>query len=105
MKNAICAVLACAVLAGCSTSGGMYRDGERDNGRFSPGRTFLTILGVAAGVAAVRKSGGGGGGFAEQGYAWDWQPGNGHWVCRNKANGEYAPEYQCAGVPKLDYWP
>jgi hypothetical protein len=105
MKRAIATLVICGVLAGCSTAGGIYKKGDQENGEFSAGRTILTILGVAAGVAAVRGAGGGGGSQAGQGYAWDYQPGNGQWACRDKSNGQYAYDYQCAGVPRFDYWP
>lgn len=104
MKRLIAAVVACSVLLGCSTAGGVYRQGDQNDGEFSVGRTFLTILGVAAVVGAARN-GGGGGGYSAEGYAWDWQPGNRQWVCRDRSNGQYAYEYQCAGVPKIDAWP
>jgi hypothetical protein len=95
-----------SMFAGCSTTGGIYSKNDAQNSEFSAGRTALTILGIL-GAAAVARRGGGGGynGLAEEGYAWDYQPGNGQWVCRSKANGQYAYAYNCAGVPKVDYWP
>lgn len=104
MKKAILGFMVASMLAGCSTAGGMYKSGDVQNGEFSPGRTLLSVLAVAAAVAVVKNGGGGGGGYGS-GYAWDYQPGNGQWVCRNKSNGQYAYEYNCAGVPKVDYWP
>ena len=103
MKKVIAGALICSVLVGCSTAGGIYQKGHQDNGEFSPGLTILTILGVAAGVAAARH--GGGGGYAGEEHAWDWQPGNRQWACRSKNTGQYAYEYQCAGAPKIDHWP
>lgn len=38
-------------------------------------------------------------------YAWDYEPGNGQWVCRNKSNGQYVSIGNCSGIPKVDYWP
>lgn len=104
MRNAISALAACALLVGCSTAGGIYKSGDTEHGEFSVGRTILTVIGVAAGVAAARNSGGGGG-FADGGYAWDYQPGSAQWVCRDRSNGQYAYQNNCAGLAKFDSWP
>ena len=82
----------------------MYKSGDSKNGEFSVGRTAVTVLGILGAAAAVRN-GGGGGGSQDYGYAWDYQPGNGQWVCRDKSNGQYANKSKCAGVPMVDYWP
>lgn len=92
-------------LVGCSTSGGIYKPDDPTNGEFSVGRTLLGVVGVIGVVAAARNSGGGGGSYAESGYAWDYQPGNGQWVCRDKANGQYANRDNCNGLPIVDNWP
>lgn len=104
MKKLICSILISLHLIGCSTSGGIYKSGDATDGEFSVGRTALTVLGVI-GAAAIVKGGGGGGGYQDQGYAWDYQPGNGQWVCRNKQNGQYANLSNCASMPKVDNWP
>ena len=105
-NRTIGSVLLVCLIAGCSTSGGIYKKGDGVDGEFSPGKTVLSVVGVIAGVAAAAAMAkGGGGGYGAQGYAWDYQPGNGQWACRNKSNGEYAYEYQCAGMVKADYWP
>lgn len=104
MKKTVVSLVIAALLAGCSTAGGIYKAGDPQNGEFSPGRTILGVLAVV-GAVAVARGGGGGGGSYDQGYAWDYQPGNGQWVCRNKSNGQYAYAYNCDGVPKVDYWP
>lgn len=103
MTKFICTVLIALNIFGCSTNGGIYKSGDAKDGEFSAGRTALTVLGVI-GAAAIAK-GGGGGGYQDQGYAWDYQPGNGQWVCRNKANGQYAHVSNCASLPKVDNWP
>jgi len=100
MKKLFICFVALCLLAGCSTSGGIYKSGDPQHGEFSPGRTALTILGVAAAVSAAR----GGGGGAQDAYAWDYQPGNGQWVCRNKFNGQYANASNCEGLPLVDGW-
>ena len=97
----LCCLLLCIQLAGCSTSGGIYQKDDPTHGEFSPGRTALSILGVAAAVAAAK---GGGGGYQAQGYAWDYLPGNGQWACRNRANGEFANLEYCDGLPMVDNW-
>lgn len=102
MKKLIAISLVAALLAGCSTAGGIYKRGDAENGEFSLGKTLLSVIAVAGAVAVVRK--GGGGSYAESGYAWDYQPGNGQWVCRDKSNGRYAYKENCAGAPVVDHW-
>jgi hypothetical protein len=100
----LCYLMILIQLAGCSSAGGIYKSGDSEHGEFSLGRTALTILGAAA-IAAAAKDGGGGGGYQDQGYAWDYLPGNGRWACRNKANGEFAYLENCDGLLKVDNWP
>lgn len=103
MRKLIAAVVACSLLLGCSTAGGIYKKDDPEHGELSIGRTLLTVIGVAAGIAAARK--GGGASSGDSGYAWDYQPGNAQWVCRDRSNGQYAYLQNCATVPKYDYWP
>jgi hypothetical protein len=70
------------------------------------------LIGAAAiGAAAlVAKSRGGGGGAPyATGYAWDQfydKNGNLTWRCRDKSNGRFAYNYQCASAYKTDAtWP
>jgi hypothetical protein len=105
LRSAVVGTLICSLLVGCSTTGGMYSSSDPQNSEFSAGRTALTILGILGAAAVARKGGGGGGDYSASGYAWDYQPGNGQWVCRNKTTGQYAYAYNCAGVPQVDYWP
>ncbi len=91
---------------GCSTSGGMYKKDDPENGEFSLIKTIATtaaVVGAAAILANAAKGGGGGGGGPQ--YARDFQPGNNQWVCRNKSNGEYADESHCGGLSYVDGWP
>ena len=104
MKKFALLLIIFSLLIGCSTSGGIYSKDDATHGEFSPGRTFLGILAVA-GAVAVAKESQGGGGYVASGYAWDYQPGNGQWVCRDKANGQYALKENCAGLPFVDNWP
>ena len=103
MKKIISTILIASMLAACSTAGGIYKADDSEHGEFSPGRTILSVVGVLAAVAAARH--GGGGAAAETGYAWDYQPGNRQWVCRDKSNGQYAARENCAGLPFVDNWP
>lgn len=95
------------VCAGCSTTGGFYKSGDPKNGQFSLEKTILLAIGAAAAVAVGRSAGGGGGGGGGwSGYAWDYQPADGQWVCRNKSNGEYSFKENCAGLLMVDStWP
>jgi hypothetical protein len=79
-------------------------------------RTAAILIGAAlvgAAAYAASKGGGGGGGYGaaadEEGYAWDQMdaPGGGYqWRCRDKSNGRFAYDYQCAGEIKVDStWP
>ena len=108
MMRAIAIWLIISILSACSTAGGMYKKDDAENGDFSAGRTILGVIGVVGIVLEARelgKSGGGGSSYADTGYAWDYQPGNGQWVCRNKANGQYSLKEKCNGLPYVDNWP
>jgi hypothetical protein len=103
MKKVISTVTLALYLAGCSTSGGFYSKNDPSNSDFSVGNTLLSVIAVAGAVAVAKE--GGGNGFAESGFAWDYQPGNGQWVCRDKSNGQYAYADNCYGLPYVDNWP
>lgn len=104
IRKIVSSVLVASILSACSSAGGIYKADDSTHGEFSAGRTVLSVLSVLA-VAAAVKNGGGGGSYAQTGYAWDYQPGNNQWVCRDKSNGQYADKTNCAGVPMVDYWP
>lgn len=107
MKKLISIFLILTTLASCSTNGGWYSKSDANNSEFSLVNTTLGV-GAAAlaviGISAASK-GGGGNSYAQSGYAWDYQPGNGQWVCRNRANGQYAYASNCNGMPYVDNWP
>jgi len=109
MNKFISYILIASFLSGCSTTGGIYSQSDPNNSEFSAGRTILSVVGVVGvvlGAQAMSKGGGGGGSsYAASGYAWDYQPGNGQWVCRNKANGQYAYKSNCDGLAYIDNWP
>ena len=48
---------------------------------------MILMVGVLAAVAAEK---GGGNSYPNSSYAWDYQPGNRQWCCRDSANGQYA---------------
>ncbi|MDG1454005.1 MAG: hypothetical protein P8Q17_06190 [Methylophilaceae bacterium] len=100
-------IIIISMIFGCSTTGGIYKKGDSENGEFSIGKTVLGVVGVVGAVLAIgaAANGAGGNSYAAQTYARDYQPGNGQWVCRNAANGQYAYEYQCNGQPYVDGWP
>lgn len=67
----------------------------------------IAAVGVAAGAAAANNGGYyGGGGY---GTAWDQfynEYGQPVWRCRDRSNGQFAFDYQCAGKPMIDStWP
>ncbi len=105
--KAIAIALIISILSACSTKGGMYKKDDPQHGEFSAGNTILGIVGAAAAVLGVKElsKNGGGNSYANSGYAWDYQPGNGQWVCRNKANGQYSYLENCNGLPYVDNWP
>lgn len=82
-------------------------DEEKDN------KTAAAVFAGAllVGAAAYAASKGGGGGYDDSDdYAWDQFDapyGAGYqWRCRSKPSGQFAPDYQCAGSPKIDTtWP
>ncbi len=69
------------------------------------------IIGAAVATAIVvgTSGDGGGGGGAYDGYAWDGfrdQYGNIVWRCRDKTNGQFAYDFNCGGMAKVDNtWP
>jgi hypothetical protein len=105
LRKILSLFLVVSLLVGCSTSGGIYKKDDAANSEFSAGRTILTVVGVLAAIAAAKGGGGGGNSYVETGYAWDYQPGNLQWVCRDKSNGQYANLQNCNGLAKLDNWP
>lgn len=99
----ICLLVSVSLLGGCSTTGGMYKKDDPQNGEFSIVNTIVTTAAVVGAILLLANSDGGGGGGVT--YARDYQPGNNQWVCRNKANGEYADAAHCEGLPFVDAWP
>lgn len=104
----IISILLIISIVGCSTNGGWYKKDDPTHGEFSTLKSIGAVLGivvVAAGAAAASKGGGGSSSYGDSGYAWDYQPGNGQWVCRNKSNGQYAYKENCNSAAFVDYWP
>ncbi len=101
MRKVIINFLLITFLCGCSTAGGIYKKDDPENGEFSVVRSTLGLAAVVGVIVAIGKSGGG---FQSQ-FAWDYQPGNNQWVCRNRYNGQYVELYNCNGQPFADNWP
>ena len=106
MKKLICYLLILTLSAGCSTKGGWYSKNDPENNEFSLLNSTLGVGAAALAVigAAAAAKGGGGNSFSQSGYAWDYQPGNGQWVCRNIANRQYAHHLNCYGMAYVDNW-
>ncbi len=108
MRKLLSIVLMSSLISGCPTQGGWYKKGDPVHGEFSTVNSIGAVLGAAVivgGAAAASKGGGGSSSYSDTGYAWDYQPGNNQWVCRNRANGQYAYKENCAGQPFVDNWP
>jgi len=106
-RRLISTILVLTLLASCSTKGGWYKKNDPIHGEFSTVNSIGAVFGavvIAAGAAAASKGGGGSSSYADSGFAWDYQPGNNQWVCRNRANGQYAYKENCAGQPLVDNW-
>ena len=107
MNKFVTYLLITSILTGCSSTGGIYSENDPNNSEFSAGRTILSVVGavgVVLGAKALSKNGGGSS-YAGNSYAWDYQPGNGQWVCRNTSNGQYAYKSNCEGLAYIDNWP
>ncbi len=101
MKHLISALLVCAILASCSTTGGIYDKNDPSNSEFSPVRTLF--VGVAVVGMVYGASQGRGGSYENP--KWDYQQTNYQWVCRNAVNGQYLALEKCANQAKVDNWP
>ena len=102
MKKIISGLTAVAILAACSTTGGMYDKNDPNNNEFSPLRTLFVGVAVAGAVYGGSRSGGGG---TYENPKWDYQQANNQWVCRNASNGQYLALEKCANQSKIDNWP
>jgi hypothetical protein len=98
------ALISAFMVSSCSTSGGVYDPADKKS-EFSLKRTIVLAVGIAAAVAAS-KSNSGGSYYSPPDYAWDYQPANAQWVCRDKSNGQYAKKENCDGKNQTDAtWP
>lgn len=102
----------CIALQACTHSGEVYDSRKHKKEDISQEKTAAAVLGTAAVIAlaiASANSGGGGGYYTpshDYSFAWDYQRGNGQWVCRGRQTGRYHFPYRCNGMPVHDYtWP
>ena len=81
---------------------------DPDHDEFSVVNTVLSVGAAAAiiigGKEVVDSMGNS---YSGDSYAWDWQPGNQTWVCRNRNNGQYASHDKCPTLTSStpDGWP
>jgi hypothetical protein len=95
-----------SLLTACSSSGGIYKEGDAQNGEFSVLNTALVSLAVVGVVAAAvdgskhHKGGGGGGNvYIDTSIPiypqWFYYNQNNTWYCINTYNNTYIPYQYC----------
>ena len=95
-----------SLLTACSSSGGIYKEGDAKNGEFSVLNTALVSLAVVGAVAVAVDSskhhkGGGGGGnvYIDTSIPiypqWFYYNQNNTWYCINTYNNTYIPYQYC----------
>ena len=102
------ALIAIFFITSCSTTQGWYDSDDPSNSEFSIVNTVLSVGAVAAIVMGAHELADNlGNSYAGDSYAWDYQPGNDTWVCRNKRNGQYANFSNCPSLSQytVDNWP
>jgi hypothetical protein len=108
IKNKIINILLMVMLiSSCSTKGGFYDSSDPEHDEFSIVNSVLSIGAAAAVVIGVANGVGGNSysnSYGYNSYAWDYQPGNNTWVCRNRSNGQYSLYSNCAGMARVDSW-
>ena len=107
-KKLVNILLLIVMVSSCSTNRGFYNSSDPEHDEFSIVNSVLSI-GVAAAVVIGVANGVGGNNYSNSygynSYAWDYQPGNDSWVCRNRSNGQYSLYSNCAGLVRIDSWP
>ena len=97
-------IIAILFISSCSTSKGWYDSDDPANNEFSVVNTVLSVGAAAAIVIGGKEVADSlSNSYTGNSYAWDYQPGNNTWVCRNRNNGQYANYSNCSG-PKVDNW-
>lgn len=92
------------LISSCSTNQGWYDKNDPSHNEFSVVNTVLSVGAAAAVVMGAHELADSKNNYgSSNSYAWDYQPGNNTWVCRNKRNGQYSNYYNCTG-PKIDHW-
>ena len=103
-KKYISIIFGIFLISSCSTNQGWYDKNDPSNNEFSVVNTVLSVGAAAAVVIGAHELADNKNNFAGgDSYAWDYQPGNNSWVCRNRRNGQYSYNYNCSG-PKIDHW-
>ena len=107
-KKLVNILLLIVMVSSCSTNRGFYNSSDPEHDEFSIVNSVLSI-GAAAAVVIGAANGVGGNNYSNSygynSYAWDYQPGNDSWVCRNRSNGQYSLYSNCAGLVRIDSWP
>ena len=99
-------IIISSFLASCSSNGGIYKEGDAQNGEFSVLNTALVSLAVVGAVAVAVDSskhhkGGGGGGnvYIDTSIPiypqWFYYNQNNTWYCINTYNNTYIPYQYC----------
>ena len=107
-KKLVNILLLIVMVSSCSTNRGFYNSSDPEHDEFSIVNSVLSIGAAAAVVIGVANGVGGNNysnSYGYNSYAWDYQPGNNSWVCRNRSNGQYSLYSNCAGLVRVDSWP
>ena len=107
-KKLVNILLLIVMVSSCSTNRGFYNSSDPEHDEFSIVNSVLSIGAAAAVVIGVANGVGGNNysnSYGYNSYAWDYQPGNDSWVCRNRSNGQYSLYSNCAGLVRIDSWP
>ena len=95
-------------ISSCSTTQGWYDSDDPANNEFSIVNTVLSVGAAAAIVIGGKEVADSlSNSYTGNSYAWDYQPGNQTWVCRNRNNGQYSSQDKCPTWTSLtlDGWP
>ncbi|KII79193.1 hypothetical protein [Vibrio renipiscarius] len=117
-KKIIISILLFTTITACTTNQELYTgDDDEEFSTFNTIALPIVIVGVVAVavivIAGASQSGSGSsssdyvyckGNYCHQAAAWDYQPGNAQYRCRNTENGQFVSNYYCSGQYKQDNW-